>query len=114
MWPQRRARWRRTAASGAAATERDLVSDFKQAEGDKIDLQLVDATPLTPSNDSFIFIGAGPFTHVAGQLRYEAFDLAGTADDYTLVSADVQGDGLAEMAIKVKGLVFFVALDFLL
>lgn len=102
--------------SGITAITRDLVSDFKQAEGDKINLAGVDAMLVTGSlpNDTFVFIGAGPFSNVAGQLRYEKFNLAGTANDYTLVSGDLHGDSIADFTIEVKGLITFVATDFVL
>ena len=102
--------------TGFTATTRDLVSDFKQAEGDKINLAGVDAMLVSGSlpNDTFVFIGAGPFSNVAGQLRYEKFNLAGTANDYTLVSGDLHGDSIADFTIEVKGLITFVATDFVL
>ncbi len=59
-----------TSASRASA---DRLPDFSQAEGDRIDLSLIDAnsTGGAPGDQAFAFIGSAAFSNVAGQLRYE-------------------------------------------
>ena len=91
--------------TGTAATTRDLISDFRQTQRDKIDLAAVDAFQVSGSlpNDDLICIGTRAFT-----------DLAGKTGDYTLVSGDVQGDGTADFSIEIKGLITLTAKDFVL
>ena len=47
----------------------DRITDFSHAQGDKIDLALIDANTIAAGNQAFSFIGAGLYTGVAGQLR---------------------------------------------
>ena len=70
------------------------MTDFA-AGTDRIDLSLIDANSGTSGNDAFSFIGAAAFSGVAGQLR--AF---GSGSSWT-VEADVNGDGVADLAIAV-------------
>jgi Ca2+-binding RTX toxin-like protein len=56
-----------TTHSPNVAGERDRVLDFVRAQGDKIDLSLIDANAATVGNDAFAFV-AGAFT-AAGQVR---------------------------------------------
>lgn len=86
----------------------DVVFDFNRAQGDKIGLSGIDANANATSNNSFTFVGASAFSKVAGQLRYE---VSGT-DAY--VMGDVNGDGIADFKILVKGVNAFQASDFLL
>ncbi|HEV2817907.1 MAG TPA: calcium-binding protein [Allosphingosinicella sp.] len=70
----------------------DSITDF--ASGlDRIDLSGIDAVAGTAANDAFTFIGTTAFSHHAGELRFEIHD--GNA----LISADVDGDGLADLQI---------------
>ena len=48
-------------------------------------------------------IGEAAFTGAAGQLRYEKVDLPGTADDYTKVLGDLNGDRIADFEIVLVG-----------
>lgn len=61
----------------------DRIADFTR--GDRID--------LTGTGVDMTFIGGGAFTGVAGQLRY--------SDGY--LTADVNGDGVADLSIQVMG-----------
>ena len=54
------------------------------------------------------FIGAGAFTHTAGELQAKAFGAN------TLVSGDVDGDGKGDFQILLSGSVALQATDFLL
>jgi len=71
----------------------DSITDFTSGL-DGIDLSAIDAVAGTPANDAFTFIGTAAFSHHAGELRFEIHD--GTA----LISADVDGDGLADLQIS--------------
>jgi Ca2+-binding RTX toxin-like protein len=92
--------------SGTTDVTADRIFDFSQSQGDRIDLSLTDAISGGADN-AFTFIGTGAFTGVAGQLRFQQF-----GGSFTLVSGDTNGDGLADFAIRVDGLVTLVAGDF--
>lgn len=80
-------------ASDSTLASTDLISKFTQGV-DKIDLSAIDA--VTGGNDNaFAWIGSGAFTGAAGQLR-----IASVADDI-LLQGDVNGDGVADLAIRV-------------
>lgn len=81
----------------------DIIYDFGSGK-DKIDLQLIDAIKSTDIDDGFTFIGKSSFGSVAGELRYQIFDLAGTKKDVTIIEADVTGDGVADFAVELAGL----------
>lgn len=63
----------------------DTIGDFSRAEGDKIDLR--------GTGVDFSFIGGSAFHGVAGELRFANGFLEG----------DVNGDGKADLSIKVVG-----------
>ncbi|MBB5699295.1 cellulase family glycosylhydrolase [Sphingomonas yantingensis] len=86
----------------------DRILDFVRGE-DLIDLSAVDANTRASGNQSFAFIGAEAFGKRAGQLRYD------TRDDYTVVQADLDGDGVADIAFRLESFVHkLAASDFLL
>jgi Ca2+-binding RTX toxin-like protein len=90
--------------TGSAA---DRIIDF-QSGTDKIDLSGIDANSGTSGNQAFTFIGAGAFSAIAGEVRYN-FD--GTD---TYVKADMDGDGAADFVIILSGSVTPLASDFVL
>lgn len=98
--------------TGTVAGSVDVITDFSHAQGDRIDLTGIDANTSTVDDDAFKFIGAKAFTHHAGDVRFEKFDNAGTANDYTWVSGDNNGDGTADFVIQAKGLIDFIKSDF--
>jgi serralysin len=87
-----------------AGLQRDLITDFSRAEGDRIDLSAIDANSRLSGDQAFAFIGDASFGRVAGQLR-----VAGG-----IVQADVDGDGVADMEIAIQGVSTFLAVDFIL
>jgi len=78
-------------------TAMDRILDFNRAEGDIIKLDQVDADWITGGDQTFTIVGA--FSNQAGQMT--AVYNAGT--NITLLSFDMNGDGLADMAIEVVG-----------
>jgi serralysin len=82
----------------------DRIMDF-QHNTDKLDLALIDAVPGGADN-GFSFLGAGAFTHVAGQLR--AYSSGGNF----FVAGDVNGDGVADFTIQTN--ILLVNNDFVL
>ncbi|MES1199533.1 MAG: M10 family metallopeptidase [Pseudomonadota bacterium] len=101
-----------TSDSGVTGSTRDLINDFTQSQ-DQIDLSAIDAIS-GGGDDAFSFIGTGAFTHVAGQLRFEFIDPAGTANDYTIISMDVTGDGIADSQIALRSIITLTGADFVL
>lgn len=76
---------------------RDVIDDFNRAQGDRIDLSLIDANPFGMAGDqAFTWIGGASFFGVA-QLRQSV--VAGG----TIVEGEMNGDGIADFAIFVRG-----------
>jgi Ca2+-binding RTX toxin-like protein len=84
----------------------DRISDFNRADGDKLDLTGVDANSNLANDQAFTFLGAGAFTHLAGELRATA-----TASG-NIVQGDVNGDGVADFTFVVVGPASLVSGDF--
>ncbi|WP_431480920.1 putative Ig domain-containing protein [Pseudomonas thivervalensis] len=61
---------------------RDVISGFKSAEFDKLDLTGLDANPLTATVDAFTFIGSNAFdpSNATGQLRFVDGVLSGSTN----------------------------------
>ncbi len=85
--------------SGGSVSGVDRITDFSQAEGDRIDVSRLSL--LRP----LVFIGAGAFT-AAGQVRavYDGGD--------TLVEVNLDGDTSLDMVIRLSGRVPLTAADF--
>ncbi len=94
--------------SDAARSFADLITDFSQADHEKIQLNLLDADAATGGDQAFAWIGNGAFTAVAGQLHY-VHD-----GGMTFVEGDTDGDGLADFVIALTGTLDLVARDFVL
>jgi len=88
----------------AAADAPDLIGDFSQAEGDRIDLSAIDANTLKGGMQSFTFIGGKGFSGAGGELRFRDGQLTG----------DVQGDKRPDFVISVGGVDKMTADDFIL
>jgi Ca2+-binding RTX toxin-like protein len=99
--------------SGINGSARDVITDFAAGK-DRIDLSAIDASTMRAGNNSFSFIGKSAFHHKAGELRYWQHDETGTAHDWTIVAGDVNGDGAADFAINMKGIVVLSAVEFVL
>ncbi|MGV3549423.1 M10 family metallopeptidase C-terminal domain-containing protein [Rhizobium sp.] len=96
------------AESTVKANGRDLIKDFSRAEDDLIDLSRIDANTNKKGDQDFDFIGKQRFHDVAGELRFEK------TSSGTYVYGDVDGDGVADFAIRLAGKIAFRGDDFLL
>ncbi len=88
----------------------DVIADFSQAQGDRIDLGAIDAA-VGGADDAFTFVGGAAFVNNAtGQVRFT--QQAGN----TIVEVELGGDGnaVADMRIVLTGLFTLMAADFLL
>ena len=94
--------------STATADGRDTIHDFSHAQADKVNLKDIDANTTVAGNQSFIFIGAAAFTHHAGELRYAA------QNGNVFVYGDTNGDGAADLSIRLSNLTAIQAGDFTL
>ena len=94
--------------TGLTSTTWDTITDFKTSEGDKIDLQGVDANTALAGDQAFTFIGmVSTFTGDAtGQLRFDAAThiLYGSTD----------ADTAAEFAIVLTGVSSLAGTDLVL
>jgi Ca2+-binding RTX toxin-like protein len=85
----------------------DTITDFTRGT-DKISLSNIDAKAATAVDDAFSFIGTQSFHKVAGELRYQV------TGGNTYVYGDVNGDGVADFGILLKGITAVTASDFIL
>ncbi|HUG61100.1 MAG TPA: calcium-binding protein, partial [Methylomirabilota bacterium] len=83
--------YRKTAESSGRSV--DTITDFSAKKGDRIDLSLIDADSRKAGNQPFDFIGSRAFSRKPGQLRFAK----------GLLEGDVNGDGRADIKIKLKG-----------
>jgi hypothetical protein len=92
----------------STATATDVLQDFSQAQGDRIDLSRIDPDAAAAGDQAFAFVGTTAFAGGgAAQVRYRQDG----AD--TFVEADT-GDGTADLVVRVAGLVTLTAADLVL
>lgn len=105
--------------SGPSATLRDKITDFSKSGAmgiDRIEVLFMDAIAGTAANEAFSFLAAkGAAFTAAGQLHWFQQDLAGTANDKTIIEGNVDANlTTAEFQIELTGLVSLAATDFIL
>ena len=105
----------KTAAEAGSGATRDFINDFQHGV-DKIDLSAIDANGSAAGNGTFHFQAQenALFDKKAGALAWHYDDHAGTASDTTVIQGDLNGDGVHDFEIQLKGLVHLDAGDFLL
>ncbi len=81
--------------SGPSATDR--IKDFSSAQGDVIDFRPIDADTTQSGNQAFDFIGEDTFSGTPGELRTEIIS------NTTYVYGDTDGDGNADISLKLTG-----------
>lgn len=81
----------------------DIITDFKRAQHDHIDLHSMDARTDATGNQAFRFITTG-FTGHSGELRFAG----------GFVMGDVNGDGTQDFRILMLGVTSMQASDFVL
>lgn len=83
------------------SSNRDTILDFQQGE------DLFDLSAIIPAELSFI--GTNAFSNAgAGEVNYTI------SGSYGIVQVDVDGDGIADMKIKVNAMTSFTEFDFIL
>ena len=93
--------------SGTSGATRDTINQFVSGVDD-INLRPMDARTGGGANDVFTFIGTAAFGHHQGELRWQN-STAGVT-----VSADRNGDGVADFQILLAGIHQVTAADFFL
>ncbi|MTH65682.1 calcium-binding protein [Paracoccus shanxieyensis] len=95
-------------ASESAAGSGDVILDFDASEGDRIDLRSIDADATRAGNQAFRLIGDAGFSGRGGELRTE------TQGGSTIVTADLDGDAIADFRLELRGAPALSAADFFL
>ena len=83
---------------------RDTITDFNGADGDQIDVSVIDANSTKKGHQDFIFIDDNRFSGKAGELRF----LDG------ILSADIDGDRKADFQIELLAVSTLVEDDLVL
>ncbi|WP_210529500.1 N,N-dimethylformamidase beta subunit family domain-containing protein [Rubellimicrobium arenae] len=97
------------AATDSRGTTADTILGFDVGLDD-IDLSAIDANSLVTGNQDFTFIGDSAFSRVAGQLRADTTSVPGQ----TRIFADINGDGRADMEIRLDATLILTRDDFVL
>jgi Ca2+-binding RTX toxin-like protein len=97
--------WLSSGGVGNGAS-RDVITDFMSGV-DLLDFSAIDANTRLAGNQAFQFLeGAGtPFSGIAGQLRFEHVGAN------TILSADTNGDRLADFQLQLSGHVVLMPSD---
>lgn len=82
--------------SGVGVGLRDVIADWRA--GDVIDLSAIDADAAQAGDQAFQWLGTGAFDGHAGELRFSPASLRAG-----LLSADIDGDGVADFEIELTG-----------
>ncbi|MEA3040611.1 MAG: hypothetical protein QOC65_100 [Sphingomonadales bacterium] len=90
-------------AAADSAGQADLIADFSQSDGDRIDF-----SALAGDAFAFQFVGAAAFSGSAGEVRAVVDEAAGS----TIVFADLDGDLAADVQILLAGNILLSANDF--
>ncbi|MDB5525546.1 MAG: hypothetical protein JWM58_3309 [Rhizobium sp.] len=92
--------------STTSATGRDFISDFSRKQHDVLDLSEIDARDSSAIDNPFTFIGKDGFSDKEGELGYVV------KQGNTIVQGDVDGDGIADFTIELRGEIKLTAQDF--
>jgi VCBS repeat-containing protein len=90
-------------ASDDSGGQPDLIADFSQSDGDRIDF-----SALAAGGVAFQFVGDAAFSGSAGEVRAVVDEAAGS----TAVFADLDGDATADIHILLAGPIVLTASDF--
>ncbi|MCR6500152.1 FG-GAP-like repeat-containing protein [Shinella sp. CPCC 101442] len=91
-----------------AAAGRDTIIDFNRGQGDRISLKAIDANLDLKNDQAFTFIDTQKFHKKAGELRYEI------KNGDTFISGDIDGDGTADLSIRLDLSLAMKVTDFIL
>ncbi len=92
--------------SGKTSAARDVITDFKHSEGDKIDVSGIDANSTSYGDQAFKFIGSKSFSGKAGELRFDSTN--------KILYGNVNNDKVPDFAIQLNGVKSLAIDDFIL
>ncbi len=92
--------------TGKTSATRDVITDFKHAEGDKIDLSGIDANSTSYGDQAFKFIGSKSFSGKAGELRFDSTN--------KILYGNLNNDKVPDFAIQLTGVKSLMVDDFIL
>jgi Ca2+-binding RTX toxin-like protein len=104
-----------TADSGVLAGTHDEILDFKQSEGDLLDLSAIDADTTLAGDQAFVLEkseGTSASMPQSGHVAWYRTGLFGGEDTFVLINND--GDKDVDMVIQLKGSIELSAVDFIL
>lgn len=88
----------------SAPGSHDVIYDFTAGQ-DRLDLHLIDANATRAGNQAFRFLGTAAFGHQAGELRLVL------GNGFAVLEGDTNGDGRADLTIRLSGLSALEAAD---
>ncbi|WDR06243.1 M10 family metallopeptidase C-terminal domain-containing protein [Devosia rhodophyticola] len=94
---------------GSTSRSRDVIRDFEHGQ-DKIDLSALDANSTVSGNQEFAFLAQDDqlFNRKAGELAWH------TEGRNTIIQGDINGDGIHDFEIQLRGHIALDAGDFIL
>jgi serralysin len=92
--------------TGKTNAKADIIADFSQNEIDVVNLTAWDANSKQANDQAFTFIGTQNFHKDAGELRFVQ------SGGDTFVQGDTNGDGKADLIIRLNGTVNLASTDF--
>ena len=92
--------------SGVGAGNRDIITDFSQADTDVLRLNRIDGDSTTGGDQDLFFVNGDAFSNTAGEVRFE--QIGGD----TIIQMDTDGDAVTDMEIELTGLITLVEGDF--
>lgn len=95
--------------TGVGAGNRDIITDFDAAAGERMEIRRIDADTTQGFRQGFDFIGQDAFSDTAGELRFDQSNGVST-----IVQADQDGDSIADFEIELTGLINLSELNFLI
>jgi serralysin len=87
----------------------DIIKDFVHALDD-IDVAAIDANGADAGNPAFVFRGNAAFTGAGAEVRF----VKNATNNVTNVLFDIDGNKIADMTIRLTGLITLDAGDFIL
>ncbi len=93
--------------SGPYAHTRDIITDFNQEEGDRIDLSRMDGD-TTVDGDGVFYLAGSAFTNRPGELIQFS-----DGDGNTILAGDSSGDGFPEFEFLLQGGPVLTSADFI-
>jgi hypothetical protein len=83
----------------------DTITDFDQGQNERIQLVSIDANDSLGGIQSFEWIASNAFSNTAGEMRFEQ------SGGDTFIEGDTNGDGVADLVIRLTGLYNLTAND---